>query len=90
MPEPARRQARIDAGLCVTCGSSPPADGRLSCEPCLAAHRAREAERRAQHRRAGTCLDCCEAPALPGQTRCEPCRAKQAARMLRAPATAAR
>jgi hypothetical protein len=87
MPDASRRQARIEAGLCVTCGSQPPADGRLSCEPCLAAHRAREAERRQQHRRTGTCLDCGAAPALPGQTRCEPCRARQAARMRRSPSS---
>ncbi len=47
--ERSRRQsdARREEGLCLRCGAAPPADGRMSCEPCL---RKRRAEDRAKYR----------------------------------------
>ena len=64
-----RRRAWCDAGLCSTCGRTPPEDGRSVCEPCREARRAIDRRRYAARRAAGTCVRCSE-PAVGGSSRC--------------------
>lgn len=81
MPEQPRYAARLAAGVCVSCGQEPPAEGQSACPRCLEARRVYQATVSAQRRRTGTCLDCGKAPAAPGLYRCRRCADRQAARM---------
>ena len=82
--------ARLEAGLCVYCGESPPADGRRGCKPCLGFLADKQARRRAKGGRitytarkaAGVCTMCGEVPPEPGKVCCRPCldRQKETAR----------
>ena len=67
-----RRRARRDAGLCSSCGRSPPADGRSICELCREEQRAIERERYADRRAAGRCVRCGQ-PTFGGVSRCGRC-----------------
>ena len=74
-----RRQARLDAQMCVRCGRQPPVDGGASCEACLQARRT--ADKAAYHlRRAkGRCVRC-NATTFKGEPLCAPCTVVDARR----------
>ena len=67
-----RRQARLDAHVCVRCGRRPPVDGGASCEPCREARRAAERATYHARRSAGRCVRC-NAPTFGGEALCGPC-----------------
>jgi len=48
----ALRQARIEAGLCVVCGASPPGYKKQKCDPCAEKVNAANRERREKSRTA--------------------------------------
>ena len=76
-------EKRKQAGLCVSCGSRPPKEGRVRCGICLARHR-RSAEKirrkrgqwsRQEMTEPGVCY-MCHAPSLPDKRLCGVCRGK--------------
>ena len=64
-----RRRARLEAGLCTSCGLRPPVDGRSVCKPCGEVRRAAERARYAARKAVGACVRCAE-PAVGGSSRC--------------------
>ena len=75
-----RQQERIEAGLCIRCGTRPPADGGTTCQPCRDKRQAAERRKYTERRAAGCCTRC-GGPAHDGLTRCAPCSAiEQASR----------
>lgn len=84
---------RLAAGMCSTCGLTPPAPNRKSCADCLSKDAKRHEMRRrnsdkdrAMARRlreksanAGLCGRCHKQPAEDGYAHCESCRARQRA-----------
>ena len=69
-----RQKARIEAGLCIRCGSRPPADGGRTCTPCRDKRQRAERRQYAERRAAGCCTRC-GGPVHDGQSRCAPCAA---------------
>ena len=69
-----RQQERIEAGLCIRCGTRPPADGGTTCQPCRDKRQAAE-KRKCAERKAARCCTRCGGPAFDGLTRCAPCNA---------------
>ena len=75
-----RRRARLDAGLCTSCGLRRPEDNRSVCEPCREARRALDRRRYAARRAAGRCVRCTQ-PAVGGLSRCGRCLALEKERV---------
>jgi excisionase family DNA binding protein len=74
--QPASTQAkRKAAGLCLGCGKVAPAEGRVRCPECLAAHAARVRQKRQERATAGLCSRCGKRPPVSGRRRCAECRA---------------
>lgn len=70
----ARRQALKDAGLCVTCGQRPAADGHVQCMECRARRRRKCNERRPPKEiKAPELCTWCDNPHLPGKKLCQAC-----------------
>ena len=67
-----RRQARLDAQLCVRCGRRPPVDGGASCLKCLRLRRAAEKATYGARRASGQCVRCA-AVTFKGEPMCGPC-----------------
>ena len=77
-----RYHARRDAGLCVRCGTRPPAEGSPSCEECRVSRNRHERARWGARRASGRCGKCGQS--VPdGASRCETCAAIQADRPSR-------
>ncbi|MDE2839845.1 MAG: hypothetical protein OXM03_04380 [Chloroflexota bacterium] len=74
-----RRQARLDSGTCVRCGSRPPVEGGASCGPCRETRQAAERELYAARRGAGLCGRC-GGPTTDGSAQCAPCAVLEAER----------
>lgn len=68
-----RRQNRIKAGICVSCGKNPTADGKKSCEECLQKNAERETQRRQMLLDKGMCIQCGINPVESGKVRCAEC-----------------
>ena len=75
-----RRQARLEAGLCTSCGLHRPSDNRSVCEPCREARRALDRRRYAARRAAGLCVRCTQST-VGGQSRCGRCLALEKERV---------
>ena len=69
-----RQKERVEAGLCIRCGTRPPAEGGTSCQPCRDRRQAAEKQRYSE-RKAARCCTRCGGPAFDGLTRCAPCNA---------------
>ena len=69
-----RQKARIEAGLCIRCGTLPPAEGGTTCQPCRDKRQAAEKKQYAERKAAGLCTRC-GTPVFDGLTRCPPCSA---------------
>ena len=69
-----RRHGRREAGLCTSCGDTPPAGGGAVCEPCREVRRADERELYAARRAAGLCGRC-GGPVFAGASLCGSCAA---------------
>ena len=67
-----RQKARIEAGLCIRCGTRPPAEGGTTCRPCRDRRQAAERRKYMDRRQAGLCTRCGR-PAIDGLSRCTPC-----------------
>ena len=74
-----RDEVRSAAGLCMSCGKRPPADGGATCESCREAKRAAERALYASRRAAGWCGSC-GGPTTDGGSRCAPCAVAETAR----------
>ena len=75
-----RRRARLEAGLCTSCGRRRPEDSRSVCEPCREARRALDRRRYAARRAAGRCVRCTQ-PTVGGLSRCGRCLALEKERV---------
>ena len=69
-----RRQARLEARLCTSCGRRRPEENRSVCEPCREARRALDRRRYAARRAAGRCVRCSQTT-VGGLSRCGRCLA---------------
>ena len=69
-----RQQARIEAGLCIRCGTHPPVEGGTTCRPCRDKRQAAEKRKYAERRAARLCSRCA-GPVFGGLSRCAPCSA---------------
>ncbi len=75
-----RRRARLDAGLCTSCGRRRPSDDRSVCEPCREARRALDRRRYVERRAASRCVRCTQ-PTVDGLSRCGRCLALEKQRV---------
>lgn len=73
MPETERRERRIAAGLCPTCGANEPAPGRVNCAACARQIAAANSLRRDQLAQRGTCVKCGGRRARQGRRTCKAC-----------------
>ena len=69
-----RQKARIEAGLCIRCGTRRPAEHGTTCQPCRDKRQAAEKKQYAERKAAGLCTRC-GTPVFDGLTRCPPCSA---------------
>lgn len=74
----ARRQQRVEAGLCYYCGNHPSVEPGTKCLPCREdfrrRHEAFTARERAKAEAGGLCFVCRALPRTDGRKSCEPCR----------------
>ena len=75
-----RRRARLEAGLCTSCGRRRPEDNRSVCEPCREARRALDRRRYAARRAADRCVRCKQLT-VGGLSRCGRCLALEKERV---------
>ena len=75
-----RRQARLEARLCTSCGRRRPSDNRSVCEPCREARRALDRQRYAARKAAGRCVRCSQTT-VGGLSRCGRCLALEKERV---------
>ena len=75
MPEQIRYQARIDAGLCASCGTAKARRGKIRCRAC------------AELARQGLCTKCGAASRSVGRAYCQNCLDYFSARQRARPAT---
>ncbi len=75
-----RRRARLEAGLCTSCGRRRPEDNRSVCEPCREARRALDRRRYDARRAAGRCVRCNQTT-VGGLSRCGRCLALEKERI---------
>jgi hypothetical protein len=85
-PAWSRRKA---AGLCVSCGTAPPAIQRIRCDPCLAKLRNDAKERTARRKVLGQCVQCGK-PKAEGIQHCRVCRPLEEQTLARRRAAAVR
>lgn len=69
---------RFQEGVCFQC-PNPRADGRVRCEECIAAGKAKFAAKYADRKARGACIACGK-PAKPGGASCDACLERQARR----------
>ena len=67
-----RQRERIEAGLCIRCGTRPPVEGGTTCAPCREKRQAAERRQYAERKSAGYCTRC-GGPVHDGLSRCAPC-----------------
>ena len=87
MPEQIRYQARIDAGLCASCGTAKARRGKIRCRACAEHISAINAERSAELARQGLCTKCGAASRSVGRAYCQNCLDYFSARQRARPAT---
>ena len=75
-----RRRARLEAGLCTSCGLRRPSDNRSVCEPCREARRALDRRRYSARRATSRCVRCTQ-PTVGGLSRCGRCLALERERV---------
>ena len=75
-----RQKERVEAGLCIRCGTRPPVDGGTTCRPCRDRRQEAEKQKYAERKSARRCTRC-GGPVVDGLSRCAPCSAiEQASR----------
>ncbi len=77
-----RRDDRLEAGLCTTCGEREPAEGATVCENCKDSRRAAE-KKLYEKRRAGGLCRRCGGEVLAGASTCASCAARDVKRRPR-------
>lgn len=73
-------ERRKTAGLCISCGLTPPSPGTNYCEPCRTSKGDDTKAKREKARSKGICVNCLSRKANKGKTLCELCRVKKNAK----------